>query len=102
MHCPTNRRNFLKTSAAAMASLSLGEAPTIAIAESEAKKPVFKISLAQWSLHRTIREGKLDNLDFPALSKKEFGVDTVEYVNQFFKDKAKEQDLFGGAEAALR
>ena len=51
---------------------------------------MFKISLAQWSLHRTLREGKLDNLDFPALSKKEFDIDTVEYVNIFFKDKAKD------------
>ena len=34
--------------------------------------------------------GKMDNLDFPAFAKKEFGIDAVEYVNQFFKDKAKD------------
>jgi sugar phosphate isomerase/epimerase len=35
--------------------------------------------------------GKLSNLDFPAKAKNDFGIDAVEYVNQFFKDKAKDQ-----------
>ena len=48
----------------------------------------FKISLAQWSLHRTIRSGQLDNLDFAGFTKKNFAIEAVEYVNQFFKDKA--------------
>jgi L-ribulose-5-phosphate 3-epimerase len=54
----------------------------------------FKISLAQWSLHRRLRgeqEPKLDNLDF-AKTASEFGIDAVEYVNQFFKDKAKDTE----------
>lgn len=54
---------------------------------SEAK---FDISLAEWSLHRTIRSGKMTNLDFPKVSKEEFGISAVEYVNQFFKDKAND------------
>jgi sugar phosphate isomerase/epimerase len=44
----------------------------------------FKISLAEWSLHRTLKAGKLDHLDFPAKAKKEFNIDAVEYVNGFF------------------
>ncbi|HEY9559702.1 MAG TPA: sugar phosphate isomerase/epimerase family protein, partial [Anseongella sp.] len=51
----------------------------------------FKISLAEWSLHRALRGGKLDNLDFPAKAKNEFGIDAVEFVNQFFMDKAGDQ-----------
>ncbi len=51
----------------------------------------FKISLAEWSLHKSIFEGKLTNLDFPAKAKNDFGISAVEYVNQFFKDKAKDQ-----------
>ena len=51
----------------------------------------FKISLAQWSLHRMIRAGQLDNLDFAAFTKKEFDIDAIEYVNQFFKDKAEDK-----------
>ncbi len=51
----------------------------------------FKISLAQWSLHRTIRDKKeLDNLDFAAITRNKYGLDAVEYVNQFFADKAKD------------
>jgi L-ribulose-5-phosphate 3-epimerase len=52
----------------------------------------FKISLAEWSLHRTLRDEskKLTNLDFPRIAKAEFGIDAVEYVNQFFQDKAKD------------
>ena len=49
---------------------------------------LFTISLAQWSLHRTIRGGDLDNLGFAAKARDSFGIDAVEYVNQFFADKA--------------
>jgi sugar phosphate isomerase/epimerase len=49
---------------------------------------LFDISLAQWSLHRTIRAGDLDNLDFASYALNQFGINAVEYVNQFFKDKA--------------
>jgi sugar phosphate isomerase/epimerase len=54
------------------------------------KEPVFKISLAEWSLHRALQGGKMDNLDFAAVARREFGIDAIEYVNQFFKDKAKD------------
>ncbi|MHB1685886.1 MAG: sugar phosphate isomerase/epimerase family protein [Ignavibacteriaceae bacterium] len=49
--------------------------------------PLFEISLAQWSLHRTILNGKLDNLDFAETSKNIFGINGVEYVNRIFFDK---------------
>lgn len=53
-------------------------------------EPLFKISLAQWSLHRTLNAGELDNLEFPRVARNEFEIDAVEYVNQFFKDKARD------------
>ena len=53
-------------------------------------KPFFDISLAEWSLHKTLRAGKLTNMEFPAKSVNDFGIKAVEYVNQFFKDKAKD------------
>lgn len=43
-----------------------------------------KLSLAEWSLHRTLEEGKITNLDFPAIAKDVYGFDAVEYVNRFF------------------
>lgn len=46
-----------------------------------------RISLAQWSFHRALRSGQLAHLDFAAHARKEFGLEGVEYVNQFFADK---------------
>lgn len=52
----------------------------------------FRISLAQWSLHRTIRAGELDHLDFARYTREEFDIDAIEYVNQFFMDRARDRD----------
>jgi sugar phosphate isomerase/epimerase len=81
-----DRRTFLKA-VAAVSGLQTIATPCVA-AESE---PLFKISLAEWSFHRTIEAGKLDNLDFAKTAKEEFGIDAIEYVNQFFMDKAKDK-----------
>ena len=54
-----------------------------------AKRPAFQISLAQWSLHKTLQAGQLDNLDFPLKAKKDFGINIVEYVSPFFKKQEK-------------
>ena len=51
--------------------------------------PLFPISLAQWSLHKALFAKELDNLDFPAKAAS-FGCTGVEYVNVFWKDKAKD------------
>ena len=84
-----SRREFFKHSAQVAAGIGLaGMLGQSAWADD---KPLFKISLAQWSLHRTIFAKKLDNLDFAKTAKTEFGIDAVEYVNQFFKDKAQDQ-----------
>lgn len=50
----------------------------------------FEISLAEWSLHKALFAKQFDNLDFPAKAKNDFGISIVEYVNQFFKDKAND------------
>lgn len=52
---------------------------------------IFKISLAEWSLHRNLQSGKIDHLDFSKIAKNDFGLDAVEYVNSFFFDKAQNQ-----------
>ena len=61
-----DRRGFLKTTAVAGAALGLSAASAPSAWTAESKMPLFEISLAEWSLHRTLRAGKLDNLDFPA------------------------------------
>ena len=37
----------------------------------------------------------MTNLDFPGVSKEKFGITAVEYVNQFFKDKAEDKSYLG-------
>ncbi|MCM8526770.1 MAG: sugar phosphate isomerase/epimerase [Lentisphaeraceae bacterium] len=81
-----NRRQFIAGLSAA-ATLAL----TPACLAADKNKKLFEISLAQWSLHRMIRAKKLDNLDFAKFTKETFDIHAVEYVNQFFKDKAKDK-----------
>lgn len=83
----TSRRNFLGQ-LAAVGGLGLLSNPVSAL--TGAKKAALKISLAEWSLHKTLFARKMTNLDFPSVSKKKFGISTVEYVNAFFKDKAED------------
>jgi len=54
-------------------------------------KPMFHISLAEWSLHRTIFGGELDHLNFAQTAHETYGIDAVEYVSQFFQDKVSDQ-----------
>jgi sugar phosphate isomerase/epimerase len=58
-------------------------------------EPLFRISLAQWSLHRTLYAGELDALDFPQVARVDYGIEAVEYVNSFFKDKAEDEVYLG-------
>src|ERR1700754_546631 len=110
MNHPKHRREFLRQMA--LYTMGAGMFPTILSAcntgsstkeskdsvatavvpgAAEAKALFFKISLAEWSFHESLFSGKLSHLDFPLKAKKEFGIEAVEYVNQFFKDKAKDK-----------
>jgi L-ribulose-5-phosphate 3-epimerase len=62
--------------------------PALASIITQEEKPWFDISLAQWSLHRSLSKGDLDNLDFARYTKETFGIHAVEYVNSFFKQHA--------------
>ena len=99
MNQPFDRRNFLLASSAITAAGLTGTARAASVNSSlpvAASEDIiitfspFKISLAQWSLHRTLRSGKITNLDFPKVAQEEFGISGVEYVNSFFKDKAED------------
>jgi hydroxypyruvate isomerase len=61
------------------------------INERTAKKPFFDISLAQWSLHKTLFDKQMTNLDFPVRARKDFGIGAVEYVSVFFDGKQKDK-----------
>lgn len=53
-------------------------------------KPLFSISLAEWSFHRALRAGDMEHLDFASVAKGDYGLDGIEYVNVFFFDKAQD------------
>lgn len=88
-----NRRSFIKQSAlAAAAGLSAVSSGCKSMGYGSSKEP-YKISIAEWSFHRTIRnEQKMTNLDFPKVCRREFDIEGVEYVNQFFMDKARDEN----------
>jgi hypothetical protein len=92
-----NRRHFISTTFQATAMVSLlglmackdSKKKIKSIVEETADNSLFfKISLAEWSFHRALQSGKMDNLDFASKSRS-VGCEGLEYVNQFFKDKAK-------------
>lgn len=85
------RREFSKAISLGTAGLALSSLHGTSWADHH-EKPLFKISLAQWSLHKALFGDKLNHLDFAAHTKKHFDIDAVEYVNQFFKDKANDKD----------
>ena len=83
------RRDFLKFGASIAGALAATDLRGSLL--SDLKKPiVFKISLAEWSLHRTLQSKEIDHLDFYSVAKKEFDISAVEYVNTFFFNKAKD------------
>jgi L-ribulose-5-phosphate 3-epimerase len=98
MRQPT-RRTFLGATVAAGAALVSGIRPAWAHGghPHEGKIGDFKISLAEWSINKALFKKEvaekefgraITNLDFPRIARENFGIDGIEFVNQFFKDKA--------------
>ncbi len=82
-----SRRQFLTQTGLAAGALTSGAARAKDVAP-------LQISLAQWTINRELRSGKIDNLDFAKVAA-EHGIHAVEYVNQFFMDKAKDVKYLG-------
>ena len=68
-HLPS-RRTFLAASAGLAAAAALSRSSF-----AQGKEPLFKISLAEWSLHKAINGGQLDNRDFAKTAKEDYGID---------------------------
>jgi L-ribulose-5-phosphate 3-epimerase len=93
MMCSSNRRDFLGTAGALAAGLGLTAlASSSRAAEAD---PPFRISLAEWSFHRALFGKKMDHLDFAKTARQDFAIEAIEYVNQFFKDKAQDMKYLG-------
>ncbi|MEL6122321.1 MAG: sugar phosphate isomerase/epimerase family protein [Bacteroidota bacterium] len=102
-----NRRSFLTDSAYLTGALTLGGLHLTSCAGSSSMPKdailmtpntsgdagmddmFFKISLAQWSYHKALWAKQFDHLDFAAKAKS-LDIHAIEYVNQFFKDKAED------------
>ena len=85
-----DRREFL--TAAVAAGVVAATAKWSSARTTRANEP-FKISLAQWSLHKAFglsAKRTLDPLNFARIAHVDYGIDAVEYVNQFYKDKKKD------------
>ncbi len=91
-----SRRSFLFRAAGAFPAAAAFPAATALLAEACTSRsppelpgtdPLFTISLAEWSLHRTLSAETMDHLDFPRVAREEFGIGAVEYVNSFFRER---------------
>ena len=93
MNLLLSRRDFLRAggagaTAAAFSSLTACAARGVTVGQQQLP---YKISLAQWSLNRTINARQLNHLDFAQVARREFDIDAIEYVNTFFFDKARDK-----------
>lgn len=91
------RRDFVRSALLAAGAGALGSTGALeaAVRRAGRRSPLYSISLAQWSLHRTIRRGELDPLEFPTHARERYGLDAVEYVNQFFMERALDRAFLG-------
>ncbi|MFC4095983.1 sugar phosphate isomerase/epimerase family protein [Euzebyella saccharophila] len=107
------RRKFIANSSKAGAALSImgiyacketkkkeeGAADTAEVAETAAE-PFFKLSLAQWSIHKMIREDGVDPYTF-AEKAKNWGFTGLEYVSQLYNPELEEAGYSEEAMAAF-
>ena len=81
-----NRRDFLRTTATVAAGAGLASAMRT---PAMAAKREYDISLAGWSLHRTVGRGEnqRDMLDMPQMTAEDLGINAIELVNQMLSAK---------------
>ena len=80
------RRDFIKAGALGTAAFA-----TVPLMVQCGAGLELKISLAQWSLHRSFWDGTLDPLDFAAIASEKYNITAVEYVNGFYAEKAQDE-----------
>jgi len=112
-----SRRKFINQTGLTIAGVGAALAlPGCGATEQTIAAPKFNISLAEWSIHKHLfgegnlsfespeaqrlayrtnlgqyLNGDLTNLDFAQVTRREFDLDAIEYVNVFFFDKARDE-----------
>lgn len=106
------RRNFIRNSSQAGLALSLlgiygckeNKKQEVPAAENtmvtNEVAPFFKLSLAQWSIHKMIREGGVDPYSF-AEKAKNWGFEGLEYVSQLYNPELSDAEYSAEAMAAF-
>ena len=89
-----NRRIFIKKTLLGTAALSIPGSMVFASNKTPLSFELPKISLAQWSLHRALQKGKIKPEDFASITRNEFDISAVEYVNQFYVENATNQKFW--------
>lgn len=89
-----NRRVFVQKSLSGSAAL-LATGPLITAKDwAQLKQDTPKISLAQWSLHRSFEKGILKAIDFAAIASDTYQIKAVEYVNSLYENSGKDQKFW--------
>lgn len=83
------RRTFLRTGMAGTAALAL--TPMLACG---AKQKDLHISLAEWSLNRSFRDGSLNANDFASIAMEKYQIGACEYVNGFYTEYARDEKFW--------
>ncbi len=88
------RRTFIKNSCLAGAAVALSPSDT-----STYQEKTLKISLAQWSLHRSFQDKTLNPVDFAAIARETYQLDAIEYVNSFYSKQANNEKFWNDMKA---
>ena len=83
------RRDFIKKSASLTGGLVLTSLSSSLLSSCTNKLP-FKISLAEWSLHRALQKKEIEHLNFAEIAQNDLGINAIEYVNSFFFNHAND------------
>ncbi|MBK1879572.1 sugar phosphate isomerase/epimerase family protein [Pelagicoccus mobilis] len=82
-----SRRNFMK-GALGLAAASFLTRSGFSDEKKQKKSDLdgkwFDISLAQWSINKAFWSGEKDKMRFAEIANNEFGINAIEYVNQFY------------------
>jgi len=91
------RRKFIQHTASTSLALAIGLQSCQQGKQNVMEKSIenqLKISLAQWSLHKSFFDKTLDPIDFAAITKSRFDIEGVEYVNQFYKESGNDDTFW--------
>lgn len=83
---PLNRRNFIQQSALTGIGLSALSTATVRSTLAHPRPEKNAISLATWSIVQSFHAGIWKLEDVPRICREDFGIDGIEYVNQFFEN----------------